>query len=165
MAEKMALVRLDGEMRLVAETGSGHLVAMDNAAGDSAPRPSELILVALGGCTALDVISILRKKRQDVTDYAVRVHSVQMGGHPQAFTRFDVVHEVTGRDVDEEAVRHAVELSATRYCTVSATLAGGDLEIHHRYLIRVAGEEAGPVLEGDVVITGPHRPIAEVAPA
>ncbi|HEX8940398.1 MAG TPA: OsmC family protein [Candidatus Limnocylindrales bacterium] len=165
MGEKTVVVRLDGKMRFEAETGSGHLVAMDNAAGDTAPRPAELILVALGGCTGMDVISILRKKRQDVLDYAIRVRSVQRDEHPQAFSSFEVVHEVTGRDLDAEAIRRAIELSATRYCTVSTTLAGGDIEIRHRYAILAADDPAAAPITGEVMVTGPHRPIAEPATA
>ncbi len=160
MKEKHAVVRVEEGLRLLAQTGSGHRVAMDNAVGDTAPRPAELILVALGGCTAMDVASILRKKRQVVTDYTVDVTSAQLDDHPEPFTRFDVVHDVHGPQVDEEAVRRAIELSATRYCTVSSTLTSGLVEIHHRY--RVHGPD-GRILEGEVVVTGPGRPYSVAA--
>ena len=89
----------------------------------------------------MDVISILRKKRQAVTRYEVRVTGTQVEDHPHNFTRFDVVHVVEGEDIDPAAVARAIELSATKYCAVGSTLASGDLEIHHAYLIRTPGGE------------------------
>jgi len=153
MGTKTAVARLEGEgTRLVAVTGSGHSIAMDSAEGDSGPRPAELLMVAQAGCTAMDVLSILRKKRQPVTRYEVRVSGEQRDDpHPHVFERIRLVHVVEG-DVEPEAVRRAVELSATRYCTVTANLASGVAEIHHAYLVRdTAGEEH----YGEVVITGP----------
>ncbi|GAB4533451.1 MAG: OsmC family protein [Anaerolineales bacterium] len=79
-------------------------------------RPMELMAISLAGCTAMDVISILRKKRQDVTDFRVQVHADQAGQHPHVFTQAVIEYRVTGRDVDEQAVVRAIELSATRYC-------------------------------------------------
>ncbi|NOZ00198.1 MAG: OsmC family protein [Chloroflexi bacterium] len=79
-------------------------------------RPMELMAVSLAGCTAMDVISILRKKRQDVTAYEVRVHADQADRHPHVFTQAAITYEVTGRGVDEAAVLRAMELSAKRYC-------------------------------------------------
>lgn len=156
MGEKSASIRHDGGLRFVATTGSGFELAMDNASGNSGPRPSELIVVAVGGCTAMDVVSILAKKRQVVTSYGLRVVGVQQEQQPQAFERIDVVHEVAGPDVEVEAVRRAIELSATKYCTVSATLASGQVEIHHRY--EVSADPDGEPVTGEVVVTGPHRP-------
>ena len=88
-------------------------------------RPAELVPLALAGCTAMDVISILRKKRQDVRRYAVEAAGTQEADHPNAFTRIDVVHVVEGSGIDLEAVRRAIELSATKYCSVGATLSSG----------------------------------------
>jgi putative redox protein len=88
----------------------------------SAATPMELLLIALGGCTAVDVISILEKKRQRVTDYRVEVRGERRDEHPRAFTRMEVRHVVRGRGVSEAAVASAVELSETKYCSVAATL-------------------------------------------
>ena len=135
MATKTATVSLDGDgLRLVTRTGSGHSIVMDNAEGDSGPRPAELLIVAQAGCTAMDVASILRKKRQPFTRYEVRVSAEQRDDPPpHVFERMRIVHIVDG-PVDIEAVRRAIELSATKYCTVTGNLASGVTEIRHAYL-------------------------------
>jgi putative redox protein len=159
MATRTVTVHLDGHgSRFVALTGSGHSIVMDNADGDSGPRPAELLVVAQAGCTAMDVASILRKKRQAFTRYEVRVSADQRDDPPpHVFERVRIVHVVDG-PVEIEAVRLAIELSATKYCTVTANLASGVSEIHHAYLVRGAdGEEH----YGEVVVTGPgERPNA-----
>jgi len=159
MTTRTASVRLDGDgLRLVATTGSGHTIVMDDEAGDGGPRPAELLVVAQAGCTAMDVVSILRKKRQAFRRYEVRVSGEQRDDRaPHVFEGMRIVHVVEG-DVEIEAVRRAIELSATRYCTVTANLASGVTEIHHAYIVRDAtGEEH----YGEVVVTGPgERPDA-----
>ncbi len=153
MAVKTATVTLDGpNLRFVARSGSGHSIVMDDGRGDTGPRPADLIPIAIAGCTAMDVISILRKKRQEVTLYEVRAEGVQMDGHPNAFTRIDVLHVVEGPAIDVDAVRRAIELSATKYCSVGATLASGITEIHHAYLVR---DGAGSEQTAEVLVLGP----------
>jgi putative redox protein len=155
MSDKTVTARLEGAgLRLVATTGSGHQVVMDDAAGDSGPRPAEMLVVAQAGCTAMDVVSILRKKHQALTRYEVRVVGEQRDEPaPHVFERVRIIHVVEG-DVDVEAVRRAIELSATRYCTVTANLSSGVAEIHHTYVVRdAAGEEH----YGEVAVTGPHE--------
>ena len=154
MAVKTADLRHEGGLRFVARTGSGFEIAMDSEAGGSAPRPTEILAAAVGGCTAMDVISILEKKRQQVARYAIRIEGTQRDAHPHAFRRVEVVHEVEGPAVDVEAVRRALELSATRYCSVSGGLASGAAELHHRYVV-ISPEGAEPV-EGEAAVTGPH---------
>ena len=159
MATKTAVLTLTNDsMRFEAVVGSGHTIVLDNAEGETGARPAELVGAALAACTAMDVISILRKKRQEVTHYEVRTSGEQMEEHPHAFTRFDVVHVVDGVELDPEAVRRAIELSATRYCSVGSTLSSGVVEVHHSYLIRQPG--GGDELFAKVVVTGP-----QVAPA
>ncbi len=153
MAVRTADLRHDGGMRFVARTGSGFEIVMDNGKGNSGPRPIELLAVAIGGCTAMDVASILEKKRQQVARYAVRVEAEQRDAHPHAFRRVTVTHEVEGPAVDVEAVRRAIELSATTYCAVSTGLASGYAELHHRYVV-TSPEGAAP-LAGEAAITGP----------
>jgi putative redox protein len=85
-------------------------------------RPMEMLLVGLAGCTAMDVISILRKKRQDVTAFEVEVEGIQVEEHPKYFGQISVVYRVTGRGVDPAAVARAIELSETRYCPASTML-------------------------------------------
>ena len=111
--------------------------------------------MAIAGCTAMDVISILRKKRQVVTGYRVLASGTQQDDHPNAFTRIDVLHVVDGEAIDTDAVRRAIELSATKYCSVGATLSSGLTEVHHRFVVRRGdGEE----LADEVIVTGPHQP-------
>lgn len=153
---KTAVLRLtDDGLQFEATTGSGHTMVLDDSARDTGARPSELLGVALAACTAMDVISILRKKRQPVTGYEIRVSGHQIREQPHAFTRFDVVHVVDGTAIDAEAVRRSVELSATKYCSVGSTLASGLLEIHHAYLLR---DPDGTERSADVVVMGPNEP-------
>jgi putative redox protein len=151
---KTANARYEGSgLRFAVKTGSGHELILDNAEGNAGPRPAELIAVAEAGCTAMDVISILQKKRQVVTSYEVAVTAEQRDTAPNVFLRSDVLHIVEGPAVDEAAVRRAIELSATKYCSVGATLAAGPVETHHRY--RIVGHAGAPI-EGEVLVTGPH---------
>jgi len=152
---KTALARYTGTgMRFAATSGSGHELVLDNAEGNDGPRPSELVLLGQAGCTAMDVISILQKKRQEVSSYEVAVEAEEHDGHPSYYTRIDVIHRVAGPAIDEAAVRRAIELSATKYCSVAAMLSSGMAEIHHRYAISTPGSSAA--VEGEVVVTGPH---------
>lgn len=117
---KIRLVTVEGPGRqFVARSGSGHAVAMDDAAGATAPKPIEFALLALGGCTAFDVINILRKKRQRVTGYEVELRAEQNAEPPNFFTRVEVRHKLRGQ-IDPEAVRSAIHLSETKYCSVGA---------------------------------------------
>ncbi len=159
MGTKTTTIRHDGGMRFVATTGSGHEIAMDSSTGDSGPRPTEVVLAALGACTAMDVANILRKRRHAVDRYEVRVEGIQRETSPDIFVRVDVVHDVSG-DVDAAALAHAIELSAHRYCTVSAQLAAGPTEVHHRFVMR--GPD-GREESGEVCVTGPGREEALVA--
>lgn len=103
-------------------TGSGHRLLVDDAAGTTGPKPIELAAAALGGCTAFDVIGILRKKRQKVTGYEVRVYAEQASDPPQVFTRVRIVHRVSGEEIDPAAVESAIHLSETKYCSVGAMI-------------------------------------------
>lgn len=141
-------------LRFTGMSGSGHEVVIDNREGDGGPRPTEMVLLGQAACTGMDVVSILKKKRQEVTDYRVSVSAEERDGHPDYFTRIDVVHMIEGPAIDEAAVRRAIELSATKYCPVAAMLSAGTVEMHHRYRI-VSPGSAAPV-EGEVIVTGPH---------
>jgi putative redox protein len=141
-------------LRFTVHTGSGHDIVLDDAEGNAGPRPVEMLLAGQVGCTGMDVISILQKKRVVVTRYEVSVSAEQRDGQPAVFTRADVVHLVEGPAVDEVAVRRAIELSATKYCSVAAMLSAGSVEIHHRY--RIVGVAGADPIEGEVMVTGPH---------
>ena len=101
--------------------GSGFTVPMDGQSKEGA-SPMEMVVLGLAGCTAADVIDILRKKRQDVTAFEVRVVGQRADEHPRKYTTMEVVYTVTGRNVDPAAVARAIELSEAKYCSVSATL-------------------------------------------
>jgi len=101
MGEKRISLRHEGGLRFVATTGSGHAVAVDNAIGNTAPRPTELLLAAIAGCTAMDVVEILGKKRQTLAGYAVEVSGTQRETAPNVFTEIVVTHVVEG-DVETE---------------------------------------------------------------
>jgi putative redox protein len=163
MTDKTATLALEGEgLRFAGQAGSGHTIVLDDADGDAGMRPAEMLPVALAGCTAMDVVSILRKKRQSVTHYEVLATGRQRDEHPHAFTRIDVLHVVAGDALDIEAVRRSIELSATKYCSVGATLSSGMTQIHHGY--RVTGDD-GLVREAEVVVLGPHSAVRVVEPA
>ena len=133
-------------------TGSGFTVRLDGPAqgSGSGPGPREMVLGALAGCTALDVSSILGKKRQPPATYEIAVEADASVDHPQVFTAVRVEHRVSG-DVEPDALRRAVELSATRYCPVSAMLAKA-VAIEHRYHLERPG---WPHQDALVVVTGP----------
>lgn len=85
-------------------------------------QPMEMVALGLAGCTAMDVLSILRKKRQQVTHFEVRVDAPRSPEHPKVFTRARITYDVTGKQVNEEAVLRSIELSMTKYCPVQAML-------------------------------------------
>jgi putative redox protein len=117
---------LDG-MTFVAETGTGHIVPMDGApdAGgrNLAPRPMELVLAGTGGCTAFDVVLILKRSRQEVTGCSVSMKAERADTEPKVFTRIHFHYTLRGRGLKPESVERAIRLSAEKYCSASAMLA------------------------------------------
>lgn len=139
--------------RVEARTESGKVAQMDAAPPQgegSAAGPRETLLIALAGCTAMDVADILRKKRQRADEYEIAVSGESIAEHPRVYTHIIVEHRVTG-DVEPEALRRAIELSATRYCPVSAMLSKA-VVIEHRYRLTPAGDTQHEAL---VAVTGP----------
>ena len=117
-----ATIHFAGEDLFVGISPSGHAQVLDtNHDRASAATPVELLLIALGSCTAVDVISILRKKREQVTAYRVEVRGERRDEHPRSFTRMEVRHVVSGRNISEKGLSQAIELSETKYCSVAAT--------------------------------------------
>jgi putative redox protein len=144
MAEVMtAQVTLEEGMRFTAESGSGHRVTLDadeHGGGENAGfRPMELLLVGLAGCTGMDVIAILRKKRQDVTGYEVQVRGMRAEEHPMVFVEITVEHVVSGHHIQPEAVARAIALSEERYCGAGAML-GKVAHLTHTYRIVEAAQ-------------------------
>ncbi len=139
-----ATIHFAGNDFFVGVTPSGHAQAIEtDSARASAATPMELLLIALGSCTGVDVISILKKQRQQVTDYRIEVSGERREQFPKSYTRLFVKHIVRGRGVSEPAVARAIELSDTKYCSVAATLRGS-AEIVTSYEIVEEVEENGP---------------------
>ncbi len=110
---------LKAERQFVATTGSEHHMLLDDAAGSTGPKPVELVAVGLAGCTAFDVITVLRQKyHQKVTGYEVRVEADQAERPPQVFTSVRLHHVVTGFEIDPTAIQEAIRLSEEKYCSV-----------------------------------------------
>jgi len=108
--------------QFVATSGSGHHMLLDDAAGNTGAKPIELVAIALAGCTAFDVINILRKKRQQVSDYQISVQAEQNPNPPQVFREIRIHHILTGSDLATKAVEDAIRLSEEKYCSVGAML-------------------------------------------
>jgi putative redox protein len=123
--DNKATIHFAGNDLFVGITPSGHAQAIESdSTRGSAATPMELLLLALGSCTGVDVISILKKKRQRVSDYRIEISGERRAEHPRAYTRLHVKHIVRGQGVSEQAVSSAIELSETKYCSVAATLSG-----------------------------------------
>jgi putative redox protein len=131
-------VRWHEGMSFIAQTGSGHLFAMDGApeAGGNnwAPRPMEMVLAGTGGCTAFDVVLILQRSRQDIRDCAVKLTAERADSDPKVFTRIHFHYTVTGRGLKAESVERAIKLSAEKYCSASIML-GKTAEMTHDFEI------------------------------
>jgi len=114
---------LRADRQFAATTGSEHHLLLDDAAGGTGPKPIELVAVGLAGCTAFDVITVLRQKyHQKVTGYEVRVEADQAERPPQVFTAILIHHVVTGIEIDPAAIEEAIRLSEEKYCSVGAML-------------------------------------------
>jgi putative redox protein len=156
MTQKTVVARHAGGMRFELSTGSGHELVFDDGVADGGPRPTEALLAALTACTAMDVASLLTKKRQAFTSYRVDAHGTQQTEYPQVYTWIELVHVVEGPGIDDRAVRRSIELSATRYCPINAMISAGPTEVHHRYRIHDTAVEPTETREGEVMVTGPH---------
>lgn len=142
-----AKVTWNGRLSFTGTAGSGFSVPLgtDPAVGgdNDGFRPMALMAISLAGCTAMDVISILQKKRQQVTAFEVKVHTKQADTHPKVFTHMTVEYLFEGRDIDPAAVERAIELSSTKYCPAQHMLEKS-VEIEHTYTIT---EQSSPVTE------------------
>ena len=118
-----ATVHYAGDQFFIGIPPSGHAQTIDTKGErKAAPSPLELLLLSVAACTAADVISILQKKREDVTDYNVEITGERVDEHPKKFIKFHIHHIVRGRSVSEKSVAAAIELSDTKYCSVAATV-------------------------------------------
>lgn len=118
---------VDG-LQFVGEASSGHAVLMDGdqafGGKNTAVRPTELLLIGLGGCSGMDVVSVLKKKKQNLKGLEININGKRAQEHPRKFTEIDIEFVVTGHDLSEDAVRRAIDLSMEKYCSVKATLEG-----------------------------------------
>lgn len=125
-------------MTFVGETGSGHAMVMDgppdHGGRDLAARPMEMVLLGLGGCTAFDVVSILKKARQNIAGCEADINAERADAVPAVFTRIHIHYTVRGDDLSEAQVKRAVSLSAEKYCSVTVMLAKS-VEITHDYAV------------------------------
>lgn len=129
---------VDGAM-FVGESGSGHSLIMDGppeAGGrNMGVRPMETVLIGLGGCASYDVVSILKKARQDIRDVHTQLEAERADSEPKVFTKIHVHFVVSGKNLKESQVKRAVELSAEKYCSASIMLGRAGVEITHGYEI------------------------------
>lgn len=143
-----ATVQHMGDMAFTGVAGTGHIVWMDAdvAVGgqNGGFRPTELLLIGLGGCTGMDVVSMLRKMRQDVTEYRIEVRGTKRDEHPRIFTNITVEHIVTGRNVSPAMVEKAVTLSWEKYCPASAMLSR-TAHVTHTWRVVEAAQPVTPV--------------------
>ncbi|NEY29050.1 OsmC family protein [Escherichia coli] len=119
-------------MTFLGESASGHQILMDGNAGDKAPSPMEMVLMSAGGCSAIDVVSILQKGRLDVCDCEVKLTSERREEAPRLFTHINLHFVVTGKGLTDKAVERAVALSAEKYCSVALML-GQAVNITHSF--------------------------------
>lgn len=131
-------VKYTGGMQFVATADSGHAVIMDAdkdvGGNNTGSRPMELLLMGIGGCSGMDIISILKKKKQTITGLEAQVSGSMAEDYPHKYTEISIEYIVRGKDVSEEAVKRAVQLSMDKYCSVKATLEGS-AKIHFTYKI------------------------------
>ncbi|NGX92738.1 OsmC family protein [Proteus mirabilis] len=130
-----ARVKWVEDLSFVGESSSGHQVMMDGNSGDKAPSPMEMVLIAAGGCSAIDVVSILRKGRYQVTDCEVKLTSKRREEAPRLFTDINLHFIVSGKALTDKIVERAVQLSAEKYCSVSLML-GKAANITHSFEIK-----------------------------
>ena len=136
-----ARIKLIEGVCFAGETGSGHAVVMDgppdSGGRNLGPRPMEMLLLGLGGCTSFDVVHILRKARQDIRDCVAEVEAQRAETDPKVFTRIHVHFVVTGKNLDPKRVDQAIRLSAEKYCSASIML-GKTAQITHDFEVRDA---------------------------
>jgi putative redox protein len=141
----LASVKWNSRMSFTGIADSGFPISLDtdeSVGGDNrAVRPMEMIALGLAGCTAMDVISILQKKRQEVTSFEVKVDAARANEHPKVFTSAVIHYVVTGKNIDEAALTRAIELSAVKYCPAQAMLANA-FPIELRYEIYEDGPQS-----------------------
>jgi putative redox protein len=154
--QRTATLVHEGGKRFVATTGTTRTIVYGDDQAGNELSPIETLVVNLGACSAMDVVSIAAKKRQEISRYRVHVEATQRDEYPQILTSATVTHEVEGPVVEVAAIRRSIELSALKYCPVNAMLSAGPTQVHHRYVVRNTGTEPFEA-EGEAAVTGPFR--------
>ncbi|MCG8312989.1 MAG: OsmC family protein [Pseudomonadales bacterium] len=135
-----ATVTWAGDVKFEAKSGTGHTVIIDgppdHGGKNQGVRPMELMLLGVGGCASFDVIHILKKSRQDVTDCVAQVEAERVDDVPSVFSKIHLHFSVKGNNLKDAHVKRAVELSAEKYCSASIMLSKGGVEISHSYEIQ-----------------------------
>lgn len=125
-------------MQFVGEADSGHAIVMDGTpevgGKNTGLRPMELLLIGIGGCSGMDVVSILKKKKQNISGFEININGQKAETYPQKFTEIDIEFIIRGKNISEEAVKRAAQLSMEKYCSVKATLEGS-AKINYAYKI------------------------------
>ena len=138
MANDMSVeARSIGEGTFEIATQSGHSITLSSVTEDRGARPMEMLLVALAGCAGVGISSILRKMRQDVTTYEIRVHGTRAEKDPKVFTTITVEHIFTGNNLQSESIQRAIDLDTSNYCGVNIMLASS-AKIEHSFQIHEA---------------------------
>lgn len=129
-----------GDAKFTAESETGHTVVMDgppdHGGKNQGARPMEMMLIGMGGCSSFDVVHILKKSRQDVTDCVAEIEAERADAVPSVFTKIHLHFVVTGNNLKESIVSNAVKLSAEKYCSASIMLSKGGVEVTHSHEIR-----------------------------
>jgi putative redox protein len=129
-----------GDAKFIAESETGHTVVMDgppdHGGKNQGARPMEMMLIGMGGCSSFDVVHILKKSRQDVTDCVAEIEAERADAVPSVFTKIHLHFVVTGNNLKESMVSNAVKLSAEKYCSASIMLSKGGVEVTHSHEIR-----------------------------
>jgi putative redox protein len=137
-------------LQFVVETGSGHKLIIDDLVGRTGPKPIELMAAALAGCTAFDVVTILRnKKHKTVSAYEVSVEADQRPLPPQVFSEVRIHHAVTGDGIDPQSVEDAIKLSESKYCSVGEMIRQSGARISTTYSIHPTGAAASDDLAAE----------------
>ena len=143
-----ARIKFVEKVTFLAESGTGHAMVIDGAPEEGGrnlgPRPMELLLMGLGGCTAFDVVLILRKGREEVTDCVVEVEAERAATDPKVFTRIHMHYRVAGRGLAPAKVKRAIALSAEKYCSASAMMSKTATITHDWEVVEETAPEGSP---------------------
>ena len=129
------------ELKFIAESGTGHSVVLDTPDSNKGPSPMEMLLMGMGGCTGIDVISILKKARQKVQDCRVQIEAEREDDYPRIFRKIHLHFILSGTNLSEHQVQRAIQLSQETYCAASIIMGRSGAEVTHSYEIMAESQE------------------------